>query len=278
MRVLMNTLRYSLKRWATLTTAILLLLTFAPAYVSAIARGYTSDDAGLQNGMVVALSTKSNDSDKVERASQENNQRIVGVVTNLDNSLVTVASGSSKVLVESEGQVDAYVNDMNGTVKNGDLLVISPLRGVLMKAGDSTSTVVGIAAADFSSAQADTYKVQEGSGSKDVKIAKIKINLNRSGASNAAASAANSSLSKLGKAIVGKDVGEIRVLIALVIFFIVLVAEGGILYGAISSAITALGRNPLARKVIRREMIKVVLIAFMVLIVGLAAIYAILWI
>ena len=85
-------------------------------------------------------------------------------------------------------------------------------------------------------------------------------------------------MSKLGKSLVGRDVGEIRVLIALLVFMIVLIAEGGIIYGAVSSAITALGRNPLARKVIQREMLQVFVVAIIVLVVGLGAMYAILWI
>lgn len=266
------------KRSITSFIGLILILLLMQSAVYAIARGYTTDDSGLQNGMMVALSTSADGSNKVERASQENDQKVVGVVTNLDNSLVTVASGSAKVLVESEGEVGAYVDDINGQPKQGDLLVISPLKGILMKAGSgSTSPILGIAAADFSSASSETYNVQDSKGAKNVQIAKVKINLNRQGAANVTAPV-DSSLSRLGRSIVGKDVGEIRVVVALIIFFIVLVAEGGILYGAISSAITALGRNPMGRKIIRREMLKVIGIAFVVLLLGLAAIYGILWI
>lgn len=275
MRAILQKIRGQ-KRWSlTALISFVIVLLFAQSVAYAIARGYTTDDVGLQNGMVVALSADAGTGNRVERASQENSQRVVGVVTNLDNSLVTVASGSAKVLVESEGEVDAYVNDMNGEIKKGDLLIVSPLRGILAKQGDGSGSVIGIAAGDFTTANAETYPIQDGSKTKDVKIAKIKVNLNRQGATNTA-KASDSSLSRLGRAIVGKEVSEIRVIIALVIFFIVLVAEGAILYGAISSAITALGRNPLGRKIIHKEMLRVVFIAVAVLLVGLGAVYSVL--
>lgn len=251
---------------------------FMHSVAFSFARGYITDDAGLQGGMVVSLSVNAGDESRVERATSENSERIVGVVTTFDDSLVTVASKSAGVLVESEGEVEAYVSDVNGSAKKGDLLVLSPFKGILMKASENPSAVVGIAASDLGTAKQQTYSVKDGDNTKNTQIAKIRINLNRQGTSNANPLPPDSSLARLGKAIVGKDVGEIRVVIAMIIFFTVLIAEGGILYGAISSSMTALGRNPLARKVIRREMLRVVIIALVVLMLGLGAIYGILWI
>ena len=252
-------------------------VTTLPAY--AIARGYQTDDTGIQVGMVVALTTDKTQDSKIERATQQNNQRVVGVVTNFDNSFVTVASSKAAVLVESEGEVDAYVSDLGGEVTQGNLLVLSPLKGVLMKAREGESApIVGIAAANTSSAtKSSSYQVDVDGTQKSTTIARIRINLNRQGAASNG-SQDPSSLAKLGKAVVGREVGETRVLVALILFVIVLIAEGGILYGAISSAIVALGRNPLARKVIRQEMIRVIIVALIVLAVGLGAVYAVLWI
>lgn len=259
--------------WLTVVTGVCMLLQTG---VMAIARGYETDDIGLQTGMAVALSTGDNTEDKVERASNQNSDRIVGIVTTFEDSLVTVTSGNAKVLVESEGEVDAYISDSGGEVKKGDLLTLSNYRGILAKGNANQDRILAIAGSDFVAASPETYTVKDGNNTKQIKIAKIKVNLNRQGSSNPAV-VTNSSLAKLGKAIVGKDIGEIRVLIAMIIFFIVLIAEGGILYGAISSSITALGRNPLAKKIIRKELVRVVIIAVIVLGVGLGAIYGVLW-
>ncbi len=257
---------------------LLAALVIVPAAVFAIARGYNTDDTGIQVGMVVALASDKSEESKIERATQQNSQRVVGVVTNFDSSLVTVASSSKSVLVESEGQVAAYVTDLNGEVTKGSLLAISPFKGVLMKAKEGqTGAVVGIAEGNASSVTPSSTPTYDNNGTKkQTKITKIQVNLNGKSSSTGNGQETNA-LAKFGKSITGRQVSEIRVLLALVMFVIVLVAEGGILYGAISSAIVALGRNPLARKVIRRELVRVIMVAIGVLFVGLGGVYAVLW-
>lgn len=254
---------------------IMTMVNMLPAF--AIAQGYTTDDTGLQTGMVAALTTNEAANSNVERATQENSQRIVGVVTTFEDSSITLASKSAVVLVEGEGEVNAYVSDLGGKVERGSLLTLSPLKGVLMKTDSASGApVVAIASEEFSSVQDGiNYPVEDSSTTKNTKISRVKITLSRQGTSTVA-SAQQSSISKLGKAITGKEVSEIRVIIALILFVIVLIAEGSILYGVISSSVTALGRNPLARKIIRREMMQVVIVAIVVLFVGLGAVYGVL--
>lgn len=247
---------------------------------NAIARGYTTTDTGLKVGMVAALTSSDSDESQVERATQENIRQIVGVVTNLDDSLVTVASSNAKVLVDTEGQVKAYVSDMGGPVTKGGLLTISSVKGVLMQVpAQSGASIIAIASEPFNAgAESTSYEIDGENDQKQiVKIGKIQVNLNRSG-SGGGSSSGDSSLSRLGQALVGKQVSEIRVVIALILFLVVLLVEGAIIYGAISSAITALGRNPLARNTIRREMLKIISVALVVFAIGLAAIYGILWV
>ena len=267
-----------------MTSCLLLLVVVLAARAHAIARGYTSADSGLKIGMVAALASEQANESQVERATQENIRRIVGVVTSVDDSLVTVASSSAKVLVETEGEMSAYVTDLGGEVVKGSLLAISPIKGVLMKVdSDSGSSVVAVASEGIANkTEAISYEVDDDAakdtgGKKSVKITKVTVNLNRAGGGNSG-DKADSSLARLGRAIVGKEVSEIRVIVALLLFLIVLIAEGAIMYGAISSAITALGRNPLARSAIRKEMLRILLVAFAVFLVGLGAIYGILWV
>lgn len=242
-------------------------------HVAAIARGYTTSDDGLAAGMVAALS-ESGDSE-VERADQNSTDRIVGVVTTSDSSSVTLSSANAKLLVESEGEVSAYVSNINGEVQKGDLVSLSSFKGILMKAkGSSTGGVVGVAAEGGS--ETTNYSYSENGTVKTTKITKVKINLNKQGATTSTHTEP-SPLSKVGQSITGKQVSDIRVLAALIMFVLVMVAEGGIIYGAITSAITALGRNPMARKTIRREMSRVIVVAVGVLGIGLGAVYGVLW-
>lgn len=259
-----------------------LLVALIPGVVqsaSAIARGYGSDDPNLQPGMVAALSDSSTaDNPKAKRASQDDGDKIIGVTTTADSELITIASGEKQVYVQITGEVDAFVSDINGVVKNGDLLTISPILGVLMKADDTSTTIIGIALEDLDESVAETKTISEDGSNRDIKVVKTRLNLDRKAASNQRGSTSDNSLEKLGRAVTGKsDVNEVQVIAALVIFLMVLVAEGAIMYGAVSSSITSLGRNPMARKIILRELAKVIMITFGVLAIGLVAIYGILW-
>lgn len=268
------------RRLLLVVTTLSYVVLWAALYpVAAVANGYSTDDPGLIPGMVVALSESSTpDNPKVERAALDRESKVIGVSTTHDNQLVTVGSENAKVFVQSTGEATVFVSDLNGEVRNGDLLAPSPLLGILMKADENTAPIVGIAIDNFDYSTAETQTIQENNQPTETSIDKMRVNLDHMAASNQQASATDSSLERLGRAIVGKDVGEIQVLAAVVIFLVVLVAEGGIIYGAVSSAITALGRNPMAKQIIRKEMARVVAIALFVLGMGVGAIYAILWI
>ncbi len=281
--MLMNTTsslsRVSVRRVLAGLTLVVLLSAAVGSTTMALAKGYASDDTQLQPGMVVALSEEGTpDQPKVERASLDNATKIIGVSTTPDSELITVASGTQTVYVQTTGEVDAFVSDLNGGVGKGDLLALSPLRGVLMKADSTTSAIVAIALEGTDGKSSETKSIDESGTKRDVAVTGIKVNLDYKAPSNQRLLETDSSLERLGYALTGRDVGEIRVLSAVIIFLIVLVAEGGIIYGAVSSAITALGRNPMARKIILGEMIRVIAIALIVLILGVLAIYAILWI
>ncbi len=266
-----------LARTIGLLVGVIFIFCSAPT-LAAITRGYNTDDAQLRPGMVVALSQSStSENPKVEAASLDQIERIIGVATTIDESLVTISSGDKESYVESEGEVNAYVSDLDGDIKYGDLLTLSPIKGVLAKAS-SSRPIVAIALEDFSKETAETYRIQENSGNKDVLVQRLRVNLDRQAFASLDSLENNSVLTELGRALIGKEVGEIQVVIALIIFFIVLVAEGTILYGAISSAISSLGRNPLAKNIIRRELVRVLFVAIAVLALGVAAIYAVLWV
>lgn len=244
---------------------------------SAITNGYETNDTTLQPGIVVKLTSSDNpDKPKVERATSDEPKNVIGVVTTIDESTVVIASSEQSVYVETNGEVDTYVSDINGEIKRGDLLEISPFSGILAKYRPGSNSVFGLALEDFASKISQSYTIQANKGEQKTNIAKIKINMDQKGLQTNTIN--DSTLEKLGLSVVGKEVSEMRVLVALIIFVIVMVAEGTILYGSISSAVTSIGRNPLARKFIKRELIKIIAVALIVMLIGLGAIYLILWV
>lgn len=242
---------------------------------AAISRGYQTDDNSLKPGMVVGLSSNTDSAaPKVEAATQAKLENIIGVATTIEDSSITVASSGQTVFVESGGEVKVYASDLNGTVKQGDQLTISPLNGVLTKADNNSKIILGTALEDFPQTGLKDHEINTDEGKKSTSIALMRINLDTKLVTG---SSPGSSLEKLGRSIAGKEVSEVRVIVAMIVFLMVLFAEGGILYGSTSSAITSLGRNPLAGQVIRRQLFQVMLVAFGVLSVGLTSIYLILW-
>ena len=259
-----------------LCTAILLAATLT---AWAYARGYVSQDQELTPGMTAALSQSSTaEVAVVERANQDNPQMVVGVATVPEENTVTVASGTHQVYIQSIGSVKAFVSNVNGELKKGDSLTVSPILGVLMRA-NSGSRAIGTALEDFSNENAESHVITTDEGNKTVLISELNISLANSlsnGQEFSADTEEASALEKLGKAITGKEIGEFQIITALVIFLVVMIAEGSIIYGAISSSIISLGRNPFSKNMIRKELVRVLLLAVFVLLIGLASMYAVL--
>jgi hypothetical protein len=253
--------------------AIFLVCAVFSTVAFGISRGYQTQDSSLKPGMVVSLSPENREElPVVERATEEDLQSIIGVATTVEDSSITVASSGETVFVESEGEVSAYVSDLNGQVKQGDQLTLSPLNGILAIADNNSKIIIGTVLDDFPVDGMQTRTINTAEGTTQTNVALIRINLN----TKLVSAQSSSSLEKLGRSIAGKDISEIRVVVALVVFLLVLFAEGGILYGSTSSAITSLGRNPLAGQIIRRQLIQVMFAAFGVLAVGLTSVYLIL--
>ncbi len=252
--------------------------TLVSAEGQGFAQGYGTKDELLRSGMAVQLTIGDDVEAKfVERGSSDKPERIIGIATAPNSNFALIGSTKNEIFVQSSGQVIAYVSDLGGVVKKGDLLTISPLKGVLMKVGGTKTAELATALEDSNPDKAEEIQIDGGSTkSNTTKVNKVLISLDR----HTFQSTQNDSdtLSRVSRALVGKDVGALRVLVSLLVFALLLVVEGGIVYGAISSSLTSIGRNPLAGKAIKRELIRVLMIAVFILLIGLGVVYTILWI
>lgn len=254
-----------------------LLVVSGPIAAIALTSGYFTNDTQIKTGMTVSLSQESTaERSLVERASISRPDKIIGVVVSLEDSLLTVTSEDSEVYVATTGEVNAYVLDINGDIKQGDSLTISPVRGILMKASETSASVTGIALEDFDSAEAETVEVDNEDGNQTAKLEQIKINIDPR-VSRGASAEGQSYFERLGRVFTSKEVSEVQVLAAFVIFLVVLVVEGGLMYGAIASTITALGRNPYSKRLIYVAFLRSLALACVVLLIGLGSMYMVIW-
>jgi hypothetical protein len=282
--------QYAMREFLRKTKFVLLMLvpsvviffgSTAQAVSNSISQGYKTKDSSVSAGMAVSLSDEAESTKFVEATTQQNASKFVGIITTIDENLLSLTDASSDVLVTTTGEAAAYMSDLNGEPKTGDLIAVSPIKGVLMKAnsvGDQ-SLVVGVALEDFSGVKSSTKDVTDAQGAtKVVRVGKGRIEINKDIVARNDPNEGKSFIVLAGQSITGKEVGQAQVIASLVVLLIILILEGSIIYGAIHSTIGALGRNPLSRKAVFKQLLQVSWLALIVLFFGLGAIYLILFI
>lgn len=265
-----------------LVASLLAVVSFVTVVAGPVAaldavQGYKTSQTGISTGMAVAVvDGPTSDSNYVVRSSAELATKTIGVVIDPQTSSLAVASSDAQVYVATTGVASVYVSDLGGKPKKGDLLAASVLEGILARASTGTSGVLGVALEDFPSSGTQTIQVKQADGStKEAHVAKVRLNMDVKVASNSGKSEKNW-LQSIGSSLVGHDVSTAQAFLAITILVVLVVVEGGIIYAAVSSSIISLGRNPYAKKTILRGLGHVGFLVSMVLIIGVAAMYAVL--
>ncbi len=241
-----------------------------------ISQGYVTNDQELYAGMAVSVEDGDDQTKTIQRANRSNLERFVGVVTTLDRSLLTVAGVDDQVVVASSGEVETYVSDLNGAINQGDAVTVSPLSGILVKAENGERFIVGYAASSESSEPA-SRQIQDNSGQeRTVNIFKQLIAIDASRI-NDEREEEQPFLVLVGESVTGKPVNQLQVIAALTILMLIFIIEGSIIYGAIHGSLSSIGRNPLAKRAIYKQLLQVSWLTLLVLVFGLGAIYVILW-
>jgi len=243
---------------------------------------YTSASP-LQIGTVVELSGGKNNS--VAAATYKNMQNMFGVVIdpNILPLTVTDSSLQNETYVASGGRYEVLVSTQNGPIAEGDYVTMSAVDGVAMKAGtyDDQHTVFGRAAAAFTGKAnvIDTTTLKYSNGkTATVQIGMIPVSINVQRNPNQKSTKVNLPpfLTQLGQAIAQKPVGPTRIYLSIIITGLSIMVALITLYSGVRNAMVAIGRNPLSKKSIFRGLLEVILTGFLILIIGLFAVYLLL--
>lgn len=252
----------------------------AVAQTQEVPQGYNSDQT-LQKGLIVAL--KPGDKSKVVPLTQTTINAMYGVVVSANDSPVNLTNNSavSQVYVATAGQYDVLVSTQNGEITSGDYLTISSLDGVGMKAGDSQSFVIGKALQSFDgrSGAESTTQIADAVGNKTlVSLARIPVEVNvaRNPYLKVTVSNLPGFLQKAAQSVANKPVADSRIYISLVTLLASVLIAGALLYAGVRSSITAVGRNPLAKSSITRGLLQVVMLALIIFLIGIFAVYLLL--
>lgn len=244
-----------------LATGTLLLLTvlFMPLHAfaaSVVSQGFKVSEK-YTTGQVVSL-----DGETLKLATPENQSQLFGVVISQQDAAISLSSGVNEVQVVTSGPASVIASDINGEIKTGDQLVPSPITGVVMKATDSGKSL-GVAQQDMTSLsgsfQKQTVKSKDGS-SKEVNVVLLSavVNIHDFQSSTPETPAILLPLQSALSNTVGRQVSTTRVVIAMVILVVSLIAVLVILYAAASSSIRSVGRNPTAQSAIFMSLLQVV--------------------
>jgi hypothetical protein len=246
------------------------------ALAQAVAQGYGSD-SNLQKGTIVRL--KDGDKTKVTPLSASSITQMQGVVVAANDTPVTLSSDNpdaQQYFIATVGEYDVLVSDQNGAIKTGDYITISSIDGVGMKADGRQSIVLGKATSSFSGggSTVSTTKV----GAKSVNIGRISVIIAISHNPLATPEASNipGLLKRAGRAITDKDVNPVRLYLGLIVLVGAVIVSASMLYSGVRSSVTAVGRNPLAKKSILRNLLQVTIMSLVVFTIGLIAVYLIL--
>lgn len=249
------------------------------AHAQTVSTAYQTDGS-VQKGMIVMLDPK--DSKKVLPLSTDSDGAMQGVAVAANDTIVSFAGDGSvaEVFIATDGKYDVLVSTQNGSIKAGDIISISALDGIGMKASAGQSLILGKALGQFDGSNAlSTATLKSADGSQKVSIGLIQVDIGISHnplAVSVTGPPVPAFLKKAGEAVSGKPVSTVRLYAALGVLFITGFMTASLLYGGVRSSLIAIGRNPLAKKSILRGLIQVVVLGMIVFVIGLFAIYLLL--
>jgi hypothetical protein len=263
-------------RFGLIIACMVAVIPASCAAAGAISQGYRASSDGVSKGALLSVVSKG--SNEIEPANNNNAYRLVGVAA--EKPLVDLSSNGENTRVVVSGSTQVLVSDMNGSVKTGDKIAVSPVAGIGMKAVQS-SQIIGTAQANFDSTTTVSQAVAGTDGKAvDIKVALLPVAVNvayysASMSQGGAASFVPPFLQSLANTVVGKQVSPLRVLLSATALLMGFVAAMVILYTSVRNGLISLGRNPLAQKALRRGLIDVIIAAIALLVVTAGTVYAI---
>lgn len=251
---------------------------FSQTSAQDVPQSYASDQK-LQTGMIVKL--KKDDPSKVEVVDRESAKDSYGIIVNANDSPFSLTQEGRNYYVASSGIYDILVSNENDAVRKGDLITFSSIGGIGMRAGTRDEYIVATAADDFDGSKnlLSNQRLKDQNGKEtEVKVGKVKADVRLLKNPNFSSDDPPliKLLRKIAPAIVGKQISVIRAGISLGLFFITLILFIVIIYAGVRGSVVSIGRNPLGKKAITLNLLKVIAIGLAVFMVGLFGVYLIL--
>lgn len=247
--------------------------------MQAVAESYGTTKS-LQQGMIVQLDNK--DKSNVVAASYNDTKKMFGVTVSASATPVSLSSESSQqqTYVVKSGRYRVLVSNQNGGIASGDTISISAIDGIGMKADDGQDTILGSAVEAFngqSSVISTTSLNLEGGKQVQAAIGSILVDISiRANPKFDGSGGVPGFIESFATGLAGKSVNAAQVYGSMLVLILGLGVVAVLVYSGIQTSMTAIGRNPLAKKSIIRNMFQVVIVAALIFIGCLIAVYLIL--
>ena len=261
----------------TVGLAALIILSFGGVSTAALAnvsRSYSAASSLKQDSLVSLVKGQSS---TVEAANLANQQNLVGVVVNSNQSLLAFNASKGLVQVAIDGSANVLVSTVNGNISIGQQVAVSPFNGLGMKAG-AGSRVIGTAATNFNSnsAGATEVTVKDKAGhSRQLKVGYLRVSISIGSISSGNTKLA--SLQQFVESLTGHPISIARLIVSLVIAILAIISIVTLIYAAIYGGVVSIGRNPLAKFAVLRSLSYVLGMVILVAAVALAIIYFLLY-
>lgn len=201
----------------------------------------------------------------------------LGVVTTATNSLIAINQQSDSVQVAVGGRAVVLVSTLNGDIHSGDLIAPSLINGVGVRATKQSSKVIGVAQQDFN-VKSNGVKTQSvrlaDNSSTNVAIGSVPMVI-AIGAS-VGTTDAQSGLTGWASSLMGHQVSMWQLVLAVAIALVGFMALVVLVYGAITSGISAVGRNPLAKPTIFEALSQVMAMVSLIALSSVSLMYLVL--
>ncbi|MDL2342492.1 MAG: hypothetical protein QFB87_05450 [Patescibacteria group bacterium] len=246
----------------------------AAASSANISHSYLGSNDIVQGSLVSLDSTQDN---YVQAANTNTANKLVGITVGTSDSLVAIDAEANKVQVATSGIASALVSDVNGPIKSGDSVAVSPFSGVGMKSQPG-ARLIGLAQSTLGDAGSNpvNQQVTDKDGKKQtIKVGFVRVSIAIGSAPANADDAQRNSLQRVAKSLTGHAVSTARIVISAFIAVIALIALVTLIYTSVYGSIEAIGRNPLAKTSIFRALTSIIGLVLATATVALITIYLI---
>jgi len=250
-------------------------------FASTVSQGFKST-SDIPVGTIVSLSVSGREENEVEKATIDNQSQLVGVATGAENSVIDVQPKGTKVSVVSSGNVKLFATTLDGEIKKGDKLVLSPIAGVATRFVSGTQgRLIAVAqeSAGDENSSFSSVEVQSSNGkSKRIELGLINVilTLEADHQSTTAIEADKNILTQVVSQVTGKSVSTTRIITAGVVFASSMAVAGVILQGSVRGTFVSLGRNPLSQSSLIPALARMSALAIFILSAGSSVAYFIL--